>query len=83
MSDVIVKDLDEATIEKLKIRADQHGRSLEEEARFILEQVATSDAANSTDLKSQAWQRVHQARQGHAGQTFNNSVELLREDRNR
>jgi plasmid stability protein len=40
MPKVLVRDLDEATIERLKARARQHGRSLQTEMKTILEEAA-------------------------------------------
>jgi len=40
MPKVLVRDLDEATVERLKTRARQHGRSLQTEMKSILEQAA-------------------------------------------
>ena len=40
MATLIISDLDEAVQERLRARAEGHGRSLEEEAREILEDAA-------------------------------------------
>src|SRR5215216_2944498 len=45
MATILIRRLDESTKARLRIRAAQHGRSMEEEAREILRQaVATLDA---------------------------------------
>src|SRR3989338_8785273 len=43
MAQVLVRDLDKTVIERLKTRAQQHGRSLQVEFKTILEQAARSD----------------------------------------
>ena len=45
MSQLLVRNLNPALLERLKVRAKAKGRSLESEARLILESVAESDSA--------------------------------------
>jgi plasmid stability protein len=45
MPKVLVRDLDEATVERLKARARQHGRSLQTEMKTILERAAAQMTA--------------------------------------
>jgi plasmid stability protein len=44
MSQVLVRDLDPAVVERLKARAQRSGRSLQSELKLILEQAASSNA---------------------------------------
>lgn len=76
MAQVLVRDLDDAVVEKLKERARSQGRSLEAELRQILRQAADEHrmATSMTIAEIQAM---------FAGRTFADSAELLREDRER
>jgi plasmid stability protein len=56
MSSITIRNLDPAVKERLRVRAAQHGRSMEEEARRILQSaVSTADTAPARNL----YQRVH------------------------
>lgn len=81
MTQVVIENLDPLVIEKLKALAQQHGRSLEAELKAILTQAAQIEVSDRT--KEVAWERIDQARAKYTGQTFSDSVELLREDRQR
>lgn len=81
MTQVILENLDPNIIEKLKARAQQHGRSLEAELKAILTQAAQIEVTD-TDA-TQAWERIDRVRANYTGRTFSDSVELLREDRQR
>lgn len=76
MAQILVRGLDEGVVARLKDRATSHGRSLESEARSILESAAgfTADEARRV---SREWQ----ARL--AGRKMASSCELLGEDRKR
>ena len=43
MSDVLVRNLDEAALERLKSRASQNGRSLQAELKLILEEASRAE----------------------------------------
>lgn len=77
MPQVLVRDLDEVTVERLKERARRHGRSLQREAKAILEEAA--NAPTMADARAAA-ERV---RRRFAGRVFSDSAELVREDRER
>ena len=47
MAAVSVRDLDESVRERLRVRAAQHGRSMEAEIRAILTEAVTPPAASS------------------------------------
>ena len=76
MAQIIVRNLDDAVVERLKARARDNDRSLEAEVRQILEQFAKVDMA-------QARQIVMERRRKLQGRKFADSVDLIREDRDR
>ncbi|WP_447964069.1 FitA-like ribbon-helix-helix domain-containing protein [Nitrospira sp. Ecomares 2.1] len=77
MAQVLVRQLDEKVVDRLKKRAQEHGRSLESEVRTILEEAVL-------DYEG-AWERIEQfhKRLKKYRRTFSDSAELIREDRNR
>jgi plasmid stability protein len=76
MGQVLVRNLPTEVVRKLKIRAKQHRRSLQEELKEILENAAQQ---NAKDVQA----RVHQVRKLFAGRKFNDSSDLIRQDRAR
>ncbi len=76
MAQIIVRNLDEAVVDRLKARARTNDRSLEAEVRLILEQSAKVDTV-------QARQIVMERRKKLQGREFVDSVDLIREDRDR
>lgn len=83
MTQVVLEDLDPIVIEKLQVLAQRHNRSLEEEVKAIPEQVAEAEITSQAEQRAAFRERLNQARLGHGNQVFSDSVELLREDRNR
>ena len=77
MGDVLIRDLDDRVIEKLKSRARYHHRSLQAEAKEILERVASEP---SVDDARRAAMKI---RRKLAGRRHSDSAELLSEDRRR
>lgn len=77
MAQVLVRQLDETVVDRLRKRAQEHGRSLESEVRTILEEAVPGYEG--------AWKRTEQfhKRLKKSGRTFSDSAELIREDRNR
>lgn len=76
MPDILVRGLDPGTLKRLKARAKRHGRSLQSEAKLLLERaagVSAKEVAAMLDRWRQRW----------AGRRFSSSVGLVREDRNR
>jgi plasmid stability protein len=76
MARILIRDLDDETVKRLKDRARQHGRSLEGEARLIL--------THAADIAFDDAQKL--ARQWHkklAGRELPDSTQLIREDRRR
>jgi plasmid stability protein len=76
MAQILVRGLENEVVDRLKDRAASHGRSLESEARSILES-ATGFTVEEARRVVQGWQKRL------AGRKFSDSVELLREDRRR
>jgi hypothetical protein len=76
MSEVLVRDLSPATIQKLKKRARRHGRSLQAELKSILEGAAPLSM-------EEFWIVADGIRNSLKGRRHSDSVKLLREDRNR
>ncbi|MFL6647138.1 MAG: FitA-like ribbon-helix-helix domain-containing protein [Sulfurifustis sp.] len=76
MAQVLVRDLDKAVIERLKARAEQHGRSLQVELKTILEQAAREDMISARRLAERIRKKL-------AARVHSDSVELLAEDRRR
>jgi plasmid stability protein len=77
MPDVLVRDVDEVALAKLKARARGNGRSLGAELKLILEQAAQRvDMTTARCLAEEMSRRL-------AGRPHTDSAELLREDRRR
>ena len=77
MPQVLVRDLDAAVVERLKQRARLHGRSLQKEAKAILEAAAITMTMDEARQVADGWQQHFGDRQ------FDDSAELIREDRGR
>lgn len=54
MPDVLVRNLDEAVVEQLKARAQEHGRSLQAELKRIIEEAARPEAKPLSRAESRA-----------------------------
>jgi plasmid stability protein len=76
MAQIIVRNLDDDVVTRLKTRARDNDRSLEAEVRHILEQSAKVDMAQARLI-------VMERRKKLQGRKFADSVELIREDRDR
>ena len=74
MAPVLVRNLPTEVVRKLKLRAKQHRRSLQEELKAILENAARQ---NAKDVQA----KVNQVRKLFAGRKFGDSSELIRQDR--
>lgn len=76
MSQLVISDLDDVTLSRLRERAARHGRTVEWEAKTILvEALPGNDAWTGAD---QIFTEL-----AATGRTFSDSVELIREDRER
>jgi len=74
MPDILIRNVDDATLAKLKRRAERNGRSLQSEAKLLLEQAS---GAEDVAAMIAAW------RERLAGRAFEPTAELIREDRER
>jgi len=76
MAQVLVRDLDEKLVDRLKERAKDHGRSLQGEVKAILEG-ATQYSMEEARVVAEEWRRKL------AGRIHGDSADLIREDRDR
>ena len=76
MSDILIRGVDEETLEQLKARAKRNGRSLQSEAKMLLEQAAGS-GARSVSAVLKKWRRRL------AGRDLTRSGQIIRRDRKR
>jgi len=77
MAQILVRNLDEGVVERLKNRAKREGRSLQAEVKIILEQAAKVDMETARRLADDFRERVLK------GRRFSDSARLIREDRER
>jgi plasmid stability protein len=77
MAQVLVRQLDEKVVDRLKRRAKEHGRSLQSEVKTILEEAVPDYEA--------AWRRIEgfRKRLKKSGRRFIDSAALIRQDRER
>jgi plasmid stability protein len=75
MASILVRGLDEGTIQRLKERARLNGRSLQREIKEILERAAAPLTMSEARRLSERWRR----RLG--GQSYSDSAQLIRTDR--
>ena len=78
MAQILVRDLDDATVERLKKRAQANGRSLQAEVKMVLEQHARMEMA----AFAAAADRIREELKA-TGRTFSDSAEIIREERDR
>jgi len=78
MGDVLVRGVPDPIIQRIKARADRHGRSLQQELLRVL-----AEAADELDEHFLQGAREHRARYVAENRTFSDSTELIREDRER
>ncbi len=76
MAQLLVRDVSPGTVERLKRRARENGRSLQSELKQILE--------NATQYSfTEARAAADRIRKSLAGRNFTDSADLIREDRER
>lgn len=75
MADILVRGLNPEALKRLKARAKQHGRSLQSEARMVLENAAGASIDEVMEA-ARAWRNK-------LGRRFDDSAALIREDRDR
>lgn len=79
MAQILVRNLEAGVVRKLKERARKAGRSLQAEAKFILEK-----EANSPQVDMEAARKLSEKiRRMFKGRKFDDSADLIREDRDR
>ena len=76
MAQVLIRDLEDNLVARLKERAKRRGRSLQRELKDILEAASRQSALESRGLAERIRRQL-------GGRTHRDSVELLREDRAR
>lgn len=76
MAQILVRDLDDKTVDGLKRQAKESGRSLQSEAKRILEEGVMPS-------HTEAMQKILQLQRELKGKKFPDSAALIREDRNR
>ena len=76
MAQVLVRNIAEATVDRLKRRARSHGRSLQAELHDILERAARTDIADARRAAERIRRRL-------ADREHTDSTELIAEDRTR
>lgn len=76
MSDLLIRNLDDRAIDRLKQRARLSGRSLQKEVKLLLERVAGADSGATEEMLA-GWQRKF------SGRNLTPSADLIREDRDR
>jgi len=76
MARVLIRDLDERTVERLKKRASQNGRSLQAELQMIVERAAAVDIVESREVAARIRRKL-------AGRKHSDSAALLADDRRR
>ncbi len=79
MAQILVRNLNPDTVDRLKRRAEEDGRSLQSEAKAILEQAAEAPKVNMTKARELIGDISGRFR----GRKFPDSVKLIREGRDR
>lgn len=79
MTQILVRKLDKEVVERLKKRAKADGRSLQSEAKLILERAAHEPKVDMVAARA----LMENIRKKFKGRRFPDSVELIREDRGR
>ncbi len=77
MAQILVRNLKEKTVKALKARAKGNGRSLQAEAKTILEREAGQPKLSMEEARK----ALDEFRARFKGRKFTDSVKLLREDR--
>ena len=78
MPDILIRGMKASTVQKLKARAKRNGRSLQGEAKLILD-----DAAGHSMTEFLAAADEWRKKLGAGNRKFSDSVALIREDRER
>ncbi len=76
MARVLIRDLDDRTVEKLKTRAARNGRSLQAELQMIVERAAATDILDSRATAARMRRKL-------SNRKHSDSAALLADDRRR
>ena len=76
MARILIRDLDDETVKRLKERARRHGRSLQGEAKLILTHAAGMSFRDARKLAQQWHKKL-------AGRKLPDTTDLIRQDRQR
>ncbi len=74
MAEILIRNLDDATVERLKLRAAQSGRSLQAEVKMILDQAAHVDLETARLTAARIREKLK-------GRPAADSADLLHEER--
>jgi len=74
MAQILIRNLDNATLERLKLRAAQSGRSLQAEVKMLLEQAAQVDPQAALLMADRIREKLK-------GRPASDSADLLHEER--
>lgn len=75
---VLIRDLNDDTVETLKKRASERNRSLQAELKAIVEEAAAQDWSKTWAAADRIFEELRRS-----GQKFSDTTQLLREDRDR
>ena len=76
MSDILIRGLNQRSLQRLKARAKRHGRSLQSEAKRLLESASGAETEETAKILERWKVRF-------AGRKFSSSADMIRQDRNR
>ena len=77
MTDILIRDVNGKALARLKARAKRNGRSLQGEAKLILENAAGSLTLREAAAMARQWRN----KLSRNGKMFSDSAELIREGR--
>ena len=76
MPDILIEDIDDSVLEKLRKRAEANGRTLESELHFIIKESTEKDFLTDRQISRKIKDSLR-------GRTHSDSSTLLRKDRSR
>jgi plasmid stability protein len=81
MSQILVRDLEPETLERLKQRAKRNRRSLQAEVRLILHEAAVRERRADPEARREAFERALANRRELEGKVHTDSVDIVRKIR--
>ena len=78
MSDILVRGMDPQDVKRLKARAKRNGRSLQSEAKFVLQNSVRQASPEEMRAMFKRWDKLLKGRK-----FSQSSVDMIREDRER